>query len=46
CKGAMFGLGAGENTPPLHHPDYDFPDELISNGAEIFYELIKDINGK
>ena len=26
--GALFGLGAGEHHPPLHHPDYSFPDGL------------------
>jgi amidohydrolase len=33
--GALFGLGAGEGHPPLHHPDYDFPDELIGIGADL-----------
>ncbi|MDX1684538.1 MAG: amidohydrolase [Saprospiraceae bacterium] len=36
-KGAMFGLGSGEDTPALHNPDYDFPDELIKSGVELFY---------
>ena len=31
-KSAMFGLGAGTNTPPLHNVNYDFPDELIETG--------------
>lgn len=35
-KGAMFGLGAGENMPALHNPDYDFPDELIETGIDMF----------
>jgi len=39
-KGAMFGLGSGQNTPDLHNPDYDFPDELIETGTKIFWELI------
>lgn len=30
--GAFFGFGAGENHVPLHHPQYDFPDELIDKG--------------
>ena len=42
--GAMFGLGCGVNVPALHNPDYDFPDELISIGATLFYELIKEIH--
>lgn len=35
----MFGLGAGENTPALHHVDYDFPDEIIPYGIEAFYGI-------
>lgn len=38
-KGAMFGLGSGLNTPALHNPDYDFPDEIAPTGAEIFYKI-------
>ena len=38
--GALFGLGSGTAQPPLHHPDFDFPDEIIENGAKMFYELI------
>jgi len=37
---AMFGLGAGEQTAPLHHPDYRFPDELIAMGCRMFLEII------
>lgn len=42
-KGAMFGLGAGENTPHLHAENYDFPDELIESGAAMFAQIIKEI---
>jgi len=38
--GAMFGLGAGEECPALHNPDYDFPDDLIPTGIRIFYETV------
>lgn len=41
-KGAFFGLGAGKNQPTLHNPDYDFPDELIPTGAQLFYKLCKN----
>jgi len=37
--GAMFGIGSGENHPELHHPDYDFPDELIDIAAAAFGKL-------
>ncbi len=42
-QGAFFGLGAGENTPALHNPDYDFPDELIKPGISMFYQIIKTL---
>ena len=43
-KGAMFGLGAGEKTPDLHNPDYDFPDELIETGVKVFGAILKRYN--
>lgn len=36
----FFGLGAGEEVPNLHHPKYDFPDELIVYGLNIFKSLL------
>jgi amidohydrolase len=39
-KGAMFGIGAGKNCPALHNPDYDFPDEIIETGANLFEEIM------
>ncbi len=42
-KAAMFGLGAGQNTPALHNADYDFPDELISTGIDMFTSIIKNL---
>lgn len=39
--GAFFGLGAGENHHVLHHPSYDFPDELIEYGIELYKEIIR-----
>ncbi|MBU0696957.1 MAG: amidohydrolase [Bacteroidetes bacterium] len=33
-KGCLFGLGSGLNQPALHHPDYDFPDQLIPYGVK------------
>ena len=43
-KGAMFGLGAGENTPALHNPDYDFPDEITATGIQQFFQIIQEVN--
>lgn len=45
-KSAIFGLGAGENQPALHHSDYDFPDELIDTGLLMFKGLVTEILGK
>lgn len=45
-RGAMFGLGAGEQTPALHNPDYDFPDELIETGVRMFSGIIEELLGK
>ncbi len=42
-NGALFGIGSGKNHPQLHNPDYDFPDEIIPTGINMFYTLIKDI---
>ncbi len=45
-KGAMFGLGAGNDTPALHNPDYDFPDKLIPTGINMFRSIINQICNK
>lgn len=42
-SGAMFGLGAGEKTPALHEPGYDFPDELIPTGVKLFRKIIDQL---
>lgn len=43
--GAYFFLGAGregEDTPGCHHPDFDFDDELIPTGMQMFLGLVRD----
>ncbi|WP_299010888.1 amidohydrolase [uncultured Tenacibaculum sp.] len=45
-KGAMFGLGAGKNTPALHNPDYDFPDDITMTGVQLFYSIAKEVLNK
>ena len=42
-KGAMFGIGSGENCPALHTIDYDFPDVLIEIGSEMFLRLAQEL---
>lgn len=44
-KGALFGLGAGKKQPALHHPEYDFPDDLIDHGVSIFTKIIHSLLG-
>lgn len=45
ARSAMLFLGAGENHPALHNPDYDFPDELIGLGARIFMRTARMMLG-
>lgn len=40
--GAFFGLGAGEATPALHNPDYDFPDTLLETGVTIWQTVLSE----
>ena len=42
-KGGFFGLGAGIDQPALHHPDFDFPDEILAAGIAVFYSIYKKI---
>lgn len=46
CPAAMFGLGAGEDSPRLHNPEYDFPDELIEPGVAVFSALSRGLLGE
>ena len=43
ARAAMFWLGAGEQHPQLHNPDYDFPDDLIPVGAAIFDTALREV---
>ncbi len=38
--GAMFALGAGEKSAPLHSSDYDFPEALIEPGLKVFWNIV------
>lgn len=44
-QAAMLFLGTGESHPALHNPDYDFPDDLIPIGTNIFNQLRRDLLG-
>jgi amidohydrolase len=37
----FFGLGGGEDTPNLHNREYDFPDEIMPSGLNMFIGLIE-----
>lgn len=36
-------LGAGEEHPPLHDPDYDFPDALIGTGVALLRGVLDEV---
>jgi amidohydrolase len=44
-KGALWGIGGGLNCPPLHNFNYDFPDEIIEYGVNIYKNLINQLLG-
>lgn len=46
CPITLFGLGAGDDSPPLHSENYDFDDDLIPTGVSIFCKWINnELNG-
>ncbi|MBL6426575.1 MAG: M20/M25/M40 family metallo-hydrolase [Maritimibacter sp.] len=44
AKSAMFLLGSGIDSPKLHNPDFDFPDDLIEIGARCFASILRGLN--
>lgn len=40
CRGAFFGIGAGEACPPLHDRRYEYPDALLEYAVGAFEKLI------
>ena len=38
-KGVLFGIGSGTDHPPLHNPEYDFPDEVIETALNLWKEI-------
>jgi len=43
CRTVFFGIGAGDNQPPLHSSGYEYPDRLIVPTADTFYQLIQKL---
>ncbi|MGK6314176.1 amidohydrolase [Neorhizobium sp. DT-125] len=44
-KSALLFIGSGVERPMVHNPDYDFPDELIPVGAELFLGVLDQFLG-
>lgn len=42
-KAAMFGIGAGLQSPALHQANYDFPEEVLETGMNMFKGIINRI---
>ena len=42
---ALFGIGSGVDHAVLHSPEYDFPDEILMTGIQMYQTLIKQIHG-
>jgi len=42
-KGAMIGIGIGENKPYLHTPNYDFNDNILVIAAKLWGQLIEEL---
>ncbi|MBN2236689.1 MAG: amidohydrolase [Bacteroidales bacterium] len=42
-KACFFGLGSGVDQPQLHNPDFDFPDDIIETGIDLFYSIYQNI---
>ncbi|GET28565.1 amidohydrolase [Prolixibacter sp. SD074] len=40
-KGGFFGLGSGPGQPQLHNPEFNFPDDILGAGMNIFQVLYK-----
>ncbi|MFT6872401.1 MAG: metal-dependent amidase/aminoacylase/carboxypeptidase family protein [Roseivirga sp.] len=40
----MFGLGSGKKTTDLHNPEYDFPNEIIEPGVNMFWGIVQQLN--
>nr|WP_221931628.1 amidohydrolase [Palleronia caenipelagi] len=43
ARAALLYVGAGEDHPQLHNPDYDFPDALLPVMVDLFCALLKRI---
>lgn len=42
CRGAFFGIGAGEDHPQIHTEHYEYPDALLGPTARAFWALLTE----
>jgi amidohydrolase len=42
-RGALIGLGSGEDQPVLHAPDFDFPGDLMDPGVRFWESLLVEL---
>ncbi|WBU54664.1 amidohydrolase [Paracoccus sp. SCSIO 75233] len=45
AKTAMILLGSGEDHPPLHAENYDYPDDLIAPSVRLLHRVARDLTG-
>lgn len=45
-RGGFFGLGSGVHQPNLHNSNFDFPDEILDAGIQMFYAIYQKLNLK
>ena len=41
CPTCLFGLGCGLEHEPLHSPTYEFEDEIIDTGIDVFERIVE-----
>ena len=46
CPICLFGLGCGLEHEPLHSPRYEFEDEIIDTGVDVFKRIVEIENLK
>ena len=44
CPTCLFGMGCGFEHEPLHSPTYEFEDEIIDTGIDVFEKIVSFLN--
>ena len=44
CPACLFGIGCGFEHEPLHSPTYEFEDEIIDTGIDVFEKIVSFLN--